>query len=333
MINLSICIPTYNFGSFIGETLDSILPQVRADVEVVILDGGSTDETASVVQTMQQNYPQLKYNYQNHRGGIDRDIETVISLSEGKYCWLFSADDIMLPGSIDKVLNAIKANHDIYICEHILCDIEINPILAHPPFNSSEPRLYDLADQLQKDEYFRNARTSEAFFSFLAGPIFKREVWSSVSIPESFYGTCWVVAGHLLASISFGPTVSYLGEILMYKRGDNDSFSDQGIVNRYRIAIETFVHVANTVFGVHSSEAYQIRRVLRQDVSFRHLIKAKLWASKHTDTEDIDVLNRIAKLHYTDAGFKNRIKYMVFRITPIIVIDMVSSIKKYMRAS
>jgi len=47
---LSICIPTYNFGRFIGETLDSILPQATEDVEVTVVDGASTDNTADIVE-------------------------------------------------------------------------------------------------------------------------------------------------------------------------------------------------------------------------------------------------------------------------------------------
>ena len=48
---LSICIPTYNFGEFIGQALESLQRQYRPGVEVVILDGGSTDSTADVVST------------------------------------------------------------------------------------------------------------------------------------------------------------------------------------------------------------------------------------------------------------------------------------------
>lgn len=39
---LSICIPTYNFGEFIGETLDSIVCQATDETEIVIVDGAST---------------------------------------------------------------------------------------------------------------------------------------------------------------------------------------------------------------------------------------------------------------------------------------------------
>lgn len=329
MIVLSICIPTYNFGKFIGQTLDSILPQASAGVEVIVLDGGSTDDTADVVAARQRNYPQLAYHRQNFRGGIDRDIEKVVSLAQGKYCWLFSADDIMLPGAIDKVLDAIKSNHDVYLCEHVLCTLEMKPIREHPPFNHiAHSRLFDLGDASQRKEYFRSARTSEAFFSFMSGPIFKKGIWDSVNVPESFYDTCWIVAGHLLSAMSRGLTVNYLGEKLIHKRGENDSFSDQGLINRFRIAIEGLRHVANVVFGERSEEAFHIRRVVRNELTLRYLLLAKLMAAEDPSRENIDVLNRIVRMHYADPGLGNWIKHSLYKTAPVAVLRVAYWLKR-----
>ena len=315
MVKLSICIPTYNFGKFIGETLDSFLPQISLDVEVIILDGGSTDNTANVVAARQRDYAQLSYYRQNFRGGIDRDIEKVVSLAKGKYCWLFSADDIMLPGAVDKVLKAIVSNDDIYICEHVLCDLELKPILGYPPFNKlSHPKFFNLGDVVQKKEYFRLARTSEAFFSFLAGPIFKKEIWDSADIPESFRGTCWIVAGRLLSAFPKGITIQYLCQALLYKREGNDSFSNGSTVNRCRIGVEYFQHIADTVFKRDSEEAFHIRRVLHRDVPLRSLLFAKLRATEYPEKENIEILRHLVSLHYADPTLSNWVKYMLFNV-------------------
>lgn len=315
MIRLSICIPTYNFGEFIGQTLDSILPQITTEVEVIVFDGGSKDETAEVVKAQQIGYSQLNYFHQSYRGGIDRDIEAVVSLAQGQYCWLFSADDIMLPGSVATILNAIKSNEDIYICEHVLCGFDMSPICEHPPFNNlNHSKSFDLNDVLQKKEYFRSARTSEAFFSFLAGPIFKKEIWDKAGVPESFIGTCWVVAGHLLSVISEGAKVKYLRQILLHKREGNDSFSNGSLVYRCKIGIENFQHIANVIFGEDSEEAARIRLVLQRDVPLRHLLSAKLRTIDFPDKESIEVLQRVVSMHYADRTFGNLTKYTLFKL-------------------
>ena len=87
-IRLSICMPTYNFGAFIGETLDSIIPQLESGIEIVVLDGGSQDDTAKVVRRYTEKHPAVRYVHQPMRGGIDRDMSRSIDLARGEYCWL-----------------------------------------------------------------------------------------------------------------------------------------------------------------------------------------------------------------------------------------------------
>jgi len=331
-LKLSICIPTYNFGEFIGQTLDSIVPQLSSEVEVIVLDGGSTDETAEAVAARRSECKQLSYLKQDFRGGIDRDIEKAVSFAQGEYCWLFSADDIMLPDAIEKVLEAIKSCNDVYICEHDLCNLTMEPICEYPPFyNISHAEFFNLGDISQRERYFRLARTSEAFFSFMSGPIFRKDIWDRAVVPESFRDTCWIVAGHLLSMIPRGITVKYLGEKLLHKRGENDSFSDQGVVNRCRIAIESFQHVGNTVFGEQSAEAFHIRRVLQFDIPLRSLLWAKLMTTKSPSMESIVTLNRIAEMHYADPGIGNWVKFALYKIFSPVLLGLVFEFKGLLR--
>ena len=317
--SLSICIPTYNFGKFIGQTLDSIIPNIKDGVEVVILDGGSTDDTPNIVTQRQRDFPQIKYHRQEFRGGIDRDIAKAVSLACGDYCWLFSADDIMLPGAVVKVLNAIESNYDIYLCEHILCNDKMQPIKEYPIFSSiTAPEIFDLGDALQRQRYFSQAITSEAFFSFLSGPIFKRDIWKrSEGIPESFYGTCWGHSGRLLSLIPEGLLVYYSGEKLLYKRSGNDSFMENGIVKRLQIPFEGLTYIVETIFGKSSQEAFHIRRVLRNEWPLRRLMIIKLLIATSPQREDAALLNKLVSKLYTDTGIGNRCKCALFRLMPV----------------
>ena len=327
--HLSICIPTYNFGKFLGQTLDSIIPNLAEGVEVVILDGGSTDDTADVVAQKQRGFPQIQYHRQEFRGGIDRDIAKVISLANGDYCWLFSADDIMKPGAVDKVLNSIQSHCDVYLCEHIWCDYEMHPLIEYFIFNHiTAPETFDLGNASQRQRYFSNAKTSEAFFSFLSGPIFRKDVWEKADgVPESFYETCWGLAGRLLSLVPNRLVVRYLGERLLYKRGvntlgDNNSFRELGAVNRLRISVEGFAHIAETIFGKDSQEAFHIRRVIRNEWPLRSLIFIKLLAENFPQRENIELLNALAAKHYLNAGIGNMCRYVLFRLTPIPLIKL-----------
>lgn len=328
MIELSICIPTYNFGAFIAETLDSILPQCSPSVEVIVLDSGSTDKTADVVRARQKDYPRLIYVYQHCRGGIDRDIEKVVDLAQGRYCWLISADDVMLSCAIDIVLGAIKSKDDVYLCEHDICSLAMKPVCDYPIFTkTTKPRVFDLGDSVQRQEYFRTARTSEAFFSFLSTPIFNKSHWDTVTVPNSFYGSCWIVAGHLLSQVPKGFKVNYLGKKLLHKRAGNDSFSVGGVVNRCRIAIEAFQLISHHIFGEHSVEAFHIRRALQQDIPLRFLLSAKHLAAIDPARENIKVLDRIVEMHYADRNIGNWLKRSLYHAAHPIALKLAYRIK------
>jgi len=329
-MRLSICIPTYNFGNFIGQTLDSIIPNLTEGVEVVILDGGSIDETANVVAKRQRDFSQIEYHQQGFRGGIDRDIAKLINLAHGDYCWLFSADDIMKYGAVAKVLEAIEFNCDIYLCEITLCNYGMQPVRENPIFRGiTVPETLDLGNALQRQRYFREARISEAFFSFLAGPIFRRELWEKANgIPDSFYGTCWGLAGRLLSLVPSGLVVRYLGESLLYRRGENDSFLENGVVNRLKISVDGFAHIAEMLFGKYSDETYHIRRVIRNERSLLHLILIKAQVLKAHQEEDIEELNEIVFRHYSNCGVFNKFKYVIFKSMPIPLIKLAFLLKK-----
>ena len=69
---LSVTIPTYNFANYLGETLDTIVTQRRmSDIEILILDGASTDETPALIRNYQRYFPNIKYIRLSERGGID----------------------------------------------------------------------------------------------------------------------------------------------------------------------------------------------------------------------------------------------------------------------
>jgi len=333
-ISLSICIPTYNFGKFIGQTLDSIIPNLREGIEVIILDDGSTDNTDIEVEKRLTQNNQIKYHKQGFKGGIDKDIAKVISLSKGEYCWLFSADDLMLPGSVDKILNILPTGYDVFLCEQFLCDYNMNIIKRYSIFkNINRQEKFDLSDIKQRKRYFKEALNTEAFFSFLAGPIFKKTVWdNSEDIPESFYKTSWGLAGRLLSQVPKGLIVYYLNETLLLKRSGNDSFLNNGLIKRIQITIDGYSHIAATIFGNKSFEAFHIRRVMRNEWVFKTILYAKLQTKLNPEKEKLELLNKLAHRLYSSAGIINICKYAIFRFTPILLIEAIWLLKKKIKS-
>jgi glycosyltransferase involved in cell wall biosynthesis len=99
---ISVVIPVYNGERFIGEALDSVFAQDYQPVEVIVVDDGSTDGTASAALV----YPAVHYFYQPNNG-VASARNSGIALAKGEYLAFLDADDIWLPGKLKAQMEAM----------------------------------------------------------------------------------------------------------------------------------------------------------------------------------------------------------------------------------
>lgn len=319
MPRLSICIPTYNFGQFIGQSLDSILNQMRDDMEIVVLDGASQDDTELVVRSYEKRFPQIRYHRMPARGGIDRDMARSVEFARGEYCWLFSADDIMRPGAIDRIFNEIESGFDLYLCGLNLCNFDMRILRQHSILNINQDAEFDLGDARSRLEYFRRATTTTAFFSFMGSLIVRRSRWTAIPLNEAFVGSLWAHVARIFEMIPKGLRVKYISEPLLDKRSDNDSFMDKGIIHRYRIAVDGYHRLAETFFGKDSKEAFHIRRVIRNEFPVRGLLSIKLQAWEQGKYDELPVVDQMTRRVFQDRTLGNYVNRLVYEVTPLQV--------------
>lgn len=113
---VSIIIPAYNAEDFLGETLDSILSQEYDNIEVIVVDDGSTDQTSKLVKGYQ---PRVSYYYQNNSGGSAIPRNTGIKHSSGDFLCFFDADDLMVSNRIARQVDFLTRNPNVGI---VFCD-------------------------------------------------------------------------------------------------------------------------------------------------------------------------------------------------------------------
>lgn len=317
-VRLSICIPVYNFGAFVGETLDSILRQPGLDdrVEVLVVDGASSDNTEEVVRHRMGKLPNLRYVKLPKRGGIDADLAESVRLARGEYCWLFSGDDLMRHGALIKVLTWLNHDHDVYICKHTNCDYDMHVINEHPVCRTDAVRVIELSDQAQRLDYLAEGVTSEVLFSFMTGLIIRRTKWFSVGSQDEFMGSCWAHAARLLAVAQTQLRVCFVGELWLDKRGNNDSFLDKGIVNRLRIAVDGYLRIVDRYFGTNSPEAAHVRRFLRNDLPLPIWMHARRLSVTAPEREDRKELDRLMDAIYDNSSLKSRITRNIYHHAP-----------------
>ena len=316
-VRLSICVPVYNFGAFLGQTLDSIIPQMMAGVELLVVDGASTDDTADVVGSRMVACPQLRYERLERRGGIDADMAKSVELASGEFCWLFSGDDIMRPGAVRRVFSYLDGGDDVLLCRHSICDKEMRFLADYPILRDNQLRRIDFADSRQRRLFLADAVNTEGLFSFMSGLVIRRQTWLSVLPVADFMGSCWGHVARLLLLAQRQLRVCHVGEVWLDKRGDNDSFMDRGAVHRFRIAVDGYIRLAATFYGQESFESVQVRRFLRNELTLASFMFARQAAAANPAMEDRRELDRMVELLYGDPGVLNLVTRSVYRHFPL----------------
>lgn len=193
---LSICIPTLNRGSYIGETLESIVSQWEHGVEVVIVDGGSTDDTEQVVNSYQKRFPDICYvkkdslekNPSNE--GFDRDCDHSVVLASGEYCWLMTDDDLLKPGALRKILSETENNHAVIVANAEVMNSDFTELLVDKRPAISQARIF------HPSEWDGFVSTVGSHLTFVGAVVIKRQLWLSRD-REKYYGFGFIHVGVL----------------------------------------------------------------------------------------------------------------------------------------
>ena len=99
---ISVLIPVYNAELFIGESISSILNQTYTNWELIIIDDGSNDNSASIIGNITD--PRIHFHKQEN-SGMGSALNKAILLANGKYLARQDADDISLPERFEKQID------------------------------------------------------------------------------------------------------------------------------------------------------------------------------------------------------------------------------------
>lgn len=111
---VSVIIPVYNAARFVGETLHSVLASSYADIEVVCVDDGSTDNSAAIVQTVADADSRVRLIRQSN-SGVCRARNAGVAASCGEYILPVDADDLLMPQFIADAVKVLNADPEVKV--------------------------------------------------------------------------------------------------------------------------------------------------------------------------------------------------------------------------
>ena len=326
-IKISICIATRNRGAFIGATLDSIICQATDEVEIVVLDGASTDNTEEVVRLCQDRFPRLHYFRQETNTGIDRDFAKAVELARGDYCWLFCDDDLFRPGAIRVVLEAVKIDYALVIVDSEIRNADLSHLLLSKRMRLETNRIY------KPSENHLLLGDAGDYLSFIGGVIIKRELWASRE-KERYFGTFFVHMGIIFQQPLPGD-VLVISEPLIAIRYGNASWLSKTFeifMFKWPLLIWSFMDIADSAkLRVCSKEPWRSFKTLWHlrakgaytNVEYRELLEPRLesrWArlmSKACAYFPGRAANLLAFIYYTTLRRPSSL--------PVILLDLKNS--------
>lgn len=219
-IKLSICIPTYNRAPYLAETLDNVLAQATDEVEVIVSDNASIDDTAEVVRARQARFPRLTYFRQPENRGADRNYLQSVALAQGEWCWLLGDDDLLEAGAISYVL-------DHYLHGPRPLDFLLLLVTAYDA--RMQTILERSADVLgvTEDVYTTDVPTFFTRFfqeSYLSIFVVRREKWNTVDA-EKYVGTGLTYLGITYEYLDVDAPVVLVAKPLVKYRSMNVSWT------------------------------------------------------------------------------------------------------------
>ena len=104
---VSILLPVYNGAAYLQETLESMLAQTHQDFELIIIDDGSRDASAAIIERV--NDPRIRFYRQSNRG-LAATLNRAIELSRGEYLARQDQDDVSFPTRLEQQLKFMVAH-------------------------------------------------------------------------------------------------------------------------------------------------------------------------------------------------------------------------------
>ncbi len=130
---VSIVIPTFNRSALLLNALESALDQTYADHEIIVVDDGSTDDTA---ERLAPYLKRIRYVYQNNRGASAAQNKG-IELARGRWISILASDDVWLPEKLERQFDAIAALGDAFGACFTDCVYMGDPALTRSAFDQA----------------------------------------------------------------------------------------------------------------------------------------------------------------------------------------------------
>lgn len=116
---ISVIVPAYNTGRLLEECVVSVLDHNKLDIELIVVDDGSTDDTPDICAELSARFDKRLRIIRRANGGLSEARQTGLDAALGEYIYFLDGDDFLAPGAVDLLLREAKrTNADVVVSGH-----------------------------------------------------------------------------------------------------------------------------------------------------------------------------------------------------------------------
>ena len=215
-IKLSICIATMNRAYYLKQLLDIIINQYQDNVELVVVDGASTDDTYDVIVAAQMKIKNIQYIRLEEKGGIDRDFSYAVNLAKGEFCWLLPDDDLIKPEAIKNILFMINKNTNLIVVNAEIWSKDMDFLLASQTVKIKNNKDYN------RNNFSNFFISLSSHLSFIGSVVIRKSVWNKRK-KQKYFGSWFVHVGVIFQDALDG--IKVMADPMIMIRYGNASWS------------------------------------------------------------------------------------------------------------
>lgn len=284
---LTIAVPTYNRSSFLDRSLSHIVKQSKtfgSKVELVVSDNCSTDDTEALVVSYIDKGYDIHYVRNAENIGPDANFRQCFELARGKYFLLFSDDDVLLDGSLEKIMVLLEQEEYgvVYISSYFF----------RSDYVGERPKR-NMKGAIVFDDIRRFIRKVDVWFTFISGNIVNKSLVDPRLDLGDFVDTNLQQLSWTFSSLFNSRKNVYYDEYLVAGQAEN--------TGGYRFC-EVFGAKMNTVFEIFTHkygvgrEYFDIiiRKILKKHLS-KYILSARGGFGSYHEEDFLRVLHPIYK--------------------------------------
>jgi hypothetical protein len=174
---VSVIIPSYNHAAYIGDAIQSVLDQSERDLELIIVDDGSRDDSLSVIRSFSDARMRVK---SQTNMGAHAAINAGIEMSQGEFLSVLNSDDRYHPQRLEKLIAALRSKPQAGLAASFIDVIDMEGRVAgvkHGYKNMPPWEIDDSSRSFRAGDNLKHALMTENYLSTTSNYVFTRAAW------------------------------------------------------------------------------------------------------------------------------------------------------------